>query len=151
VSDLERQYRRALARYPRTWRRRNEDALLGVLLDNAEGEGRLHMSQAERHDLATNSRRLRLTHSLPYVLLAIGALALLYLLALVLSGSPLDTQIIIQPPAVPATPIGGSYSPLFAIQLPSWAVYAITVAVLIATTLAGWLLLKHNRSSRSSQ
>jgi hypothetical protein len=145
VSDLERQYRKALARYPKRWRRHNEDALLGVLLDNAEAEGRVDMSRTDRSDLAVNGRRLRIAHALPYVLLAIATLALLYLALLVLSGTPLDTEMIIMPPAIPATPIGGSYAPLFVIEQPSWAIYAITVGVLIAATLTGWSLLRRNR------
>ena len=40
ATDLETSYRRMLRWYPRQWRSRNEDAVTGVLLDQAEHEAR---------------------------------------------------------------------------------------------------------------
>ena len=40
MSDLEQTYRAALRWYPKDWRRRNEDAVLGTLLDGADDEKR---------------------------------------------------------------------------------------------------------------
>jgi hypothetical protein len=40
MSDLEARYRDALRWYPKAWRRRNEDAVLGTLLDRADDEKR---------------------------------------------------------------------------------------------------------------
>lgn len=144
MSDLEDEYRKALSRYPRAWRRTHEDALLGVLLDNAEGEGRAHMSKTDRRDLAFNSRRLRVAHALPGAFFAVATVALLFLAVMVFSGTPLDVQVIMMPPAIPATPIGGSYQPLFAVQQPAWVVYAATVGVLVLTTVVGLLLVRRN-------
>ena len=144
MSDLEGEYRKALSRYPRAWRRRHEDALIGVLLDNAEAEGRRYMSKTDRQDLALNGRRLRVAHALPATFFAVAALAMLFLVVMVLSGTPLDVRVIMMPPAIPATPIGGSYQPLFAIQQPVWVIYAATVGVLVVTTVLGLLLVRRN-------
>jgi hypothetical protein len=48
---LEQQYRRALRWYPKNWRRRNEDAVVGTLLDAAEEAGRLVPARGELADL----------------------------------------------------------------------------------------------------
>lgn len=103
------------------------------------------MSNTDRRDLATHSRRLRIASALPYVLFAVAALALAFVATMVFSGTPPDAQVLITPPAIPAPPIGGSYKYPFVIQTPAWALYAITVAVLVAATLAGLLLARRNR------
>lgn len=145
MNDLEREYRKALARYPRAWRRNHEEALLGVLLDKAEAEGRRHMSKTDRKDLAINSRRLRFNRALSYVLFAVAGIALLFAATMAISGTPLDVEVLITPPAIPAPPVGGSYQPLFVISQPAWALYATGVGVLVVAALAGILLTRRNR------
>ena len=146
MSGLQDEYRKALARYPRTWRRDHEEALLGVLLDNAEAEGRHHMSKTDRTDLARNSRRLRVMYALPFAFFAVAGLALVALASLVLGGSPLDSVFLLIPPAIPAPPIGGSYQPLFVVQESGWALCAFSAGVLILATLAGLRLVRRNLS-----
>jgi hypothetical protein len=51
---LEQQYRQALRWYPKNWRRRNEDAVVGTLLDVAEEAGRLVPARGELADLRAN-------------------------------------------------------------------------------------------------
>ena len=145
MSDLEREYRKALARYPRTWRRDHEEALLGVLLDNAEAEGRDRMSRTDRRDLAANGRRLRLARALPWVLFTIAALALLSVTSLLQGGAPLDTVFLFSPPVIPAPPIGGTYHTLFVISLPAWALYVISVGVLVVAAVAALMALRRLR------
>lgn len=53
-------YRRLLGLYPRTWREAHGDALLGVMLDAAEAEGRDRPSLAERGSAATHGLGARL-------------------------------------------------------------------------------------------
>ena len=151
MSDLERDYRRALAWYPRPWRRNHEEALLGVLLDRAEAEGRHSMSKAERRDLAATSMRLRISATLPYAVLSVAALALLSTASLLLGGAPPDSAFLISPPAIPAPPIGGSYQPLFVIQQSGWALCAISVGVLVAATFAGLSMFRRNRRADRAQ
>lgn len=47
-SALAAEYRQLMRWYPHRWRRDNEDAMLGALLDQAEDEGREHPTDAER-------------------------------------------------------------------------------------------------------
>ena len=51
-SRLSTEYRRLMRWYPRQWRRTNEEAMLGTLLDQAEGEGRQEATAAERSAIA---------------------------------------------------------------------------------------------------
>lgn len=51
MSDLESQYRQLLRWYPRRWRARNEQAVIGVLLDQAENDGRKTPTVADRASL----------------------------------------------------------------------------------------------------
>lgn len=46
------EYRRLMRWYPRQWRRANEEAMLGTLLDLAESEGRQEPTAAERSAIA---------------------------------------------------------------------------------------------------
>jgi hypothetical protein len=59
VSDLEHQYRRLLACYPRSFRRENEEEILGVLLSTA-AEGQRRVGLAEAGDLIQGAFRARL-------------------------------------------------------------------------------------------
>lgn len=47
-SRLSAEYRRLMRWYPRRWRRENEEAMLGTLLDQAESEGRHEATAGER-------------------------------------------------------------------------------------------------------
>jgi hypothetical protein len=49
---LAEEYRRLMRWYPKRWRTANEDAMLGALLDQADGEGRPAPSRAERIAIA---------------------------------------------------------------------------------------------------
>ena len=49
---LEQQYRTALRWYSTNWRLQNEDAMLGTLLDAAEGEDRVTPRKRELANLA---------------------------------------------------------------------------------------------------
>jgi hypothetical protein len=51
-SPLSAEYRRLMRWYPRPWRLANEEAMLGALLDQAESEGRLQPTAAERSAIA---------------------------------------------------------------------------------------------------
>ncbi|ROS33748.1 hypothetical protein [Curtobacterium sp. PhB78] len=62
---LEPSYRRLLRWYPRRWRRQNEDALIGTLLDVAESEGRNRPRRSEVVDLAVNGIGTRVAAVLP--------------------------------------------------------------------------------------
>ncbi|MCI0159295.1 hypothetical protein KNO15_21555 [Leifsonia shinshuensis] len=50
--ELEARYRTALRWYPESWRQRNADAVLGMLLDGADHDGRTEPAPGERADLA---------------------------------------------------------------------------------------------------
>lgn len=47
-TPLSAEYRRLIRWYPRQWRLANEEAMLGALLDQADGEGRDELTAAER-------------------------------------------------------------------------------------------------------
>jgi hypothetical protein len=51
---LEQQYRRTLRSYPPSWRVQNEDAIIGTLLDVAEGENRTRARISEQLNLTVN-------------------------------------------------------------------------------------------------
>jgi hypothetical protein len=51
MNELEAPYRRALRWYPKKWRAANEDAVIGTLLDQAEGENRIRPARGELSDL----------------------------------------------------------------------------------------------------
>lgn len=59
-AELEARYRRLLAWYPAAWRTANADALVGTLLDVAEGEGRERPTRQERRAIAEHGVGLRL-------------------------------------------------------------------------------------------
>jgi hypothetical protein len=58
-ADLEHSYRRALAWYPRSWRERNADVMVGTLLDVAEAEHRTRPRRAELVGLAASGLSAR--------------------------------------------------------------------------------------------
>jgi hypothetical protein len=66
VSDLEARYRRALAWYPREWRAKNADAVVGTLLDEAEASGRPRPRLGDLLDLAVSGVRTRFAR-MPFV------------------------------------------------------------------------------------
>jgi hypothetical protein len=51
--------------YPRSWRKANEDVMVGTLLDVADGEGRDAPSRAELHDLRRSGLATRADRVLP--------------------------------------------------------------------------------------
>jgi len=62
---LEHQYRRTLRWYPSSWRAQHEDAVIGTLLDVAEGENRSRPRLGEQLNLAANGLLTRIGISLP--------------------------------------------------------------------------------------
>jgi hypothetical protein len=60
MSNLERTYRDALRWYPKRWRRRNEDAVVGTLLDAAEEDHRAIPARGELANLRANALATRL-------------------------------------------------------------------------------------------
>ena len=84
MSALEAQYRRLLRWYPPQWRARNESAVLGTLLDQAEGTSRTAPSVGDRVSLRLGGMRERLRHpSLPVVALVAAIAFLVWYLAVV--------------------------------------------------------------------
>lgn len=72
MSALEGQYRRLLRWYPQQWRARNESAVLGTLLDQAESTNRAAPSVGDRVSLRLGGLRERLRRPSPSVV-ALGA------------------------------------------------------------------------------
>ncbi|HEY0249796.1 MAG TPA: hypothetical protein VGC45_16210 [Gryllotalpicola sp.] len=68
ASELERRFRRALRWYPRDWRERHGEAMLGVLLDAAEAEGMPRPSLGQRIDLARHGLAQHLLGGIPPIL-----------------------------------------------------------------------------------
>ncbi len=60
MSTLDQTYRRALRWYPRKWRTRNEDAVVGTLLDLAEEDHRTAPARGELADLRASGLAVRL-------------------------------------------------------------------------------------------
>lgn len=65
--ELEVAYRRLLRFYPRRWRVVHEDAMVAVLLDEAEAEGRRHASLASATDLVGHGVEARLEALLSWI------------------------------------------------------------------------------------
>lgn len=63
-SDLERHYRALLRWYPRSWRQRSGDALVGTMLDVAESEGRSAPTRAERSSAVRHGLTARVDQAL---------------------------------------------------------------------------------------
>ncbi len=64
-AELEVRYRAALRWYPRAWRAENADAIVGVMLDQADAEGRSVPSRAELRNLASSGLSQRLESIAP--------------------------------------------------------------------------------------
>jgi hypothetical protein len=62
---LEHRYRRTLRWYPSSWRAQHEEAVIGTLLDVAEGENRLRPRLGEQLNLAANGLLARIGIFLP--------------------------------------------------------------------------------------
>jgi hypothetical protein len=62
---LEHQYRRTLRWYPSSWRAEHEDAIIGTLLDVAEGENRSQPRRGEQLNLVVNGLLARIGIFLP--------------------------------------------------------------------------------------
>jgi hypothetical protein len=62
MNALESRYRRALKWYPAAWRLNNEEAMLGTLLDAAEGQDRATPRQLELANLAIHGMGSRIGH-----------------------------------------------------------------------------------------
>lgn len=63
--ELEARYRAALRWYPESWRRRNADAVVGMLLDGADHDGRTDPASGELTDLALRGLAARVAVVLP--------------------------------------------------------------------------------------
>jgi hypothetical protein len=70
---LELGYRRLLRCYPRRWRDAHEDEMISVLLDQAEAEGRAHISLASALDLIGHGTEARLEVVLRRIPVACGS------------------------------------------------------------------------------
>lgn len=60
-SDVDRTYRRALARFPKAWREEHSDVVLGMLLDDAEAKGLDKVPVAQRASLRLQAMAERYT------------------------------------------------------------------------------------------
>ena len=71
--DLERSYRRLLSSYPRSWRQRNEEVVLGTLLDEAEAESWSKPRLGQRLSLVSHgvAERLSLKTTLVFAVIAL--------------------------------------------------------------------------------
>ncbi len=65
MRELEARYRAALRWYPESWRRRNADAVVGMLLDGADHDGRTVPAPGELTDLALRGLAARAAVALP--------------------------------------------------------------------------------------
>jgi hypothetical protein len=76
-SSLEARYRRLLGWYPRSWRAQHEDAVVGTLLDVAEGDGRDSPTREEQTSIVGHGLETRLDRVVvPGVRTAASAIAL---------------------------------------------------------------------------
>jgi hypothetical protein len=73
--SLREEYRRLLRWYPRAWRRRNEEVMIGTLLEDAHGEGRDHPTPTDRRSLFRGGLLARATGSGNRSLVGVIALA----------------------------------------------------------------------------
>lgn len=141
-NQLEQQYRHALRWYPRRWRARHQAALLGILLDQAEAEGRTHMSTADRSNLTRHGLAHRLGPVLLGVLLLLAVLAAAQIVSMVSFGTGLDQSLLSVPPAFPAVPVGGGWTPPFILQFDAWTLYLICSVLLLGALVGSGLILR---------
>lgn len=145
TSELEQRYRDALSWYPRRWRAQHEEALLGILLDQADAEGRTHMSTADHRNLARHGLGRRLAPALVVTLIILGVLAALQIASMISFNQTFDTQLLFSPPPLHPVPVGTSWTPLFTIGFSAGTLYLICIAVLIATTTGAAFLIRSMR------
>jgi hypothetical protein len=74
-TDLREEYRRLLRWYPSAWRRRNEEVMIGTLLEDAHEAGRSHPTRADRRSLVLGGLVARATGSGKRSLVGVIALA----------------------------------------------------------------------------
>jgi hypothetical protein len=145
MSELERTYRNALHWYPHRWRAQHEDALLGILLDQAEEEGRDHMTTAERRNLTRRELSRRLSPILLVALLILGVLAALQIASMISFQQTFDTQLLFSPPPLHPVPIGTSWTPLFTLSFSAGTLYAICTAIVVLAAVGSALPIKRLR------
>jgi hypothetical protein len=75
TSNLEEEYRRLLRWYPRVWRHRNEEVVLGTLLESAQARGQTRLSAEDRRAIQLAGLRRRAIGSGQRSLVATLALA----------------------------------------------------------------------------
>lgn len=84
-NQLERTYRRSLARFPKAWREQHAEVVLGMLLDDAEANGRESVPAAQRVSLGVQAlaehltfKRVRILAAVATILWAAGLLLSLF-------------------------------------------------------------------------
>ena len=141
MSQLERTYRNALHWYPHRWRAQHEEALLGILLDQAEEEGRTQMTTAERRNLTRHGLARRLSPILLVALLILGVLAALQIASMISFQQAFDTQLLFSPPPLHLVPIGTGWTPLFTLSFTAGTLYAICTAIVVLAGVGSTLLI----------
>lgn len=145
IGDLEQEYRAVLRRYPRRWRLQHEDALLGILLDQADAEARTRMTASERRRLVRHGLGLRLAPVLLLALLVLAAVAALLLGDLLVARTGLDSRMIYAPPPLLPVPVGSGWTPPFILQFSGGALYLIDSTVLAAAAIGAARLIRRMR------
>lgn len=145
MSALEQRYRSALRWYPAAWRDHNADAMVGTLLDVADGEGRTRPRASELANLALHgiSARLgRIPTAMPAAVrdrAATGALAV---------GAAVSLTAIIQLESSPSRTLGwlsGDMVTFGPFTSPAIIVYAVWIAAFLVSvvgkaTASRWLV-----------
>lgn len=145
TSELERRYRDALRWYPRRWRDQHEEALLGILLDQADDEERGHLSAAERRNLARQGLARRVAPVLLGALLVAGVLAVLQIGSMISFQENWDAQLLFSPPPPHPVPIGTSWTPLFTLSFSAGTLYLICSAIVVGAAVGATLLIRRMR------
>ena len=136
MSALEGQYRRLLRWYPKQWRARNEAAVTGALLDEAEHEGRMRPSVDDTASLVLGGLRERfLRVGRPSLVSAVGLIAavafsLWYVGVIAVFGNP-------------STLTAGVF--VIALALVRWPQLARIASVVAALTALGIFALAESR------
>lgn len=126
--DLERSYRRLLSSYPQSWRQRNEEVVLGTLLDEAEAEGWSKPRWGQRFSLVFHGLAERIS---------LKTVAVLAVVALALSVCGTVLQIAMLESPSPAWRVAMFMS----IGLPGWLV---VIALCGLLRNLGWLGHMHS-------
>lgn len=125
-SPLSAEYRRLIRWYPRQWRLANEEAMLGALLDQADGEGRDEVTAAERISIIRGGLRRQFgisRRSSSRVTLLVGGAALI-----LATATPLLGGILIAGPRPIPSWLSFSWQPLP--ELASGVLLVIAFAIL---------------------